>query len=195
MKNIGLIIIFSLILGYAYVTISERQEQRLIRERRPKIQDMVNKYEFRRSLYQIRQTRERMKEEPSPQAAEEKPVINPVPPAEDNLRNDEEYLNKLKEEQATPAQPIEQPADNNSELRREIRSRYALPPGRDEEGPAPVPVPAPVTAPTVQPQSNGEIPPVEAPLVPDQAAPMGAVAAEQQQQQQQQQQPQQQSDR
>jgi len=192
LKNIGLIIIFALILGYAYVTISERQEQRLIRQRRPKIQDMVNKYEFRRSLYQIRQTRERLKEEESkPQAAEEKPVMNPVPPAEDNLRNDEEYLNKLKEEQATPAQPIEQPADNNTELRREIRSRYALPPGRDEEGPGPAPVPAPVVAPTVQPQTNGEAQPIEAPLVPDQAAPMDAAVATEQQQQQ----PQQQSDR
>jgi hypothetical protein len=136
LKNFLLLILFFIIVGYAYVSVSERQKQRLIRERRPKIQEMVNKYEFRRALYQIRQTR-KIKEDG--QQTTEPEEVTPEEKAEDEKQREEvETFDRMKSEPSTPAQPIERPeerktpADAGSELRRGVRSRYeGLPPGYD----------------------------------------------------------------
>ena len=128
LKNFVLIVIFFLIVGYAYITVSERQQQRLIRERRPKIQQMFDKYEFRRALYQIRDARDRAKD--TPQQAQPSPnEENTTRPRPDEpLRNDMEYLERLKSERSTPAQPIEQ---NLYDPKRLTRGRTDLPAQRD----------------------------------------------------------------
>ena len=107
LKNFGLIVLFFIIIGYAYITVSERQQQRLIRERRPKVQQMFNREEFRRSLYQLREARERAKDQPQQTI----PLTNDDnaarPRPNEPLRDDMNYLEHLKTEPSTPAQPIE----------------------------------------------------------------------------------------
>ncbi|MCX6113007.1 MAG: hypothetical protein NTY22_06995, partial [Proteobacteria bacterium] len=84
----------------------------------PKVLEMFNKYEFRRALYQIRETRERMKNDGQQgvQAPNENNTENPR--SDESLRDDMNYLERLKTEPTVPAQPIEQP---------EMRARVLTP--------------------------------------------------------------------
>jgi hypothetical protein len=132
LKNFLLLILFFIIVGYAYITISEHQKQRLIRERRPRIQEMVDKYEFKRALYQIRQTREKTKgdaqDNDRPEEGQE--AKKDEKSDDDGMQQDMEALERMKSEPSTPAQPIERPEEkktviDGSELRRGVRSRFA----------------------------------------------------------------------
>jgi len=129
LKNFVLIVLFFIIVGYAYITVSERQQQRLIRERRPKVQQMFNREEFRRSLYQIREARERA-QDPAQQTLKAPNDENAVRSRPDEpLRNDMNYLEHLKTEPSTPAQPIE----NLYDPRRITRAIQTVPIQRNTE--------------------------------------------------------------
>ena len=112
MKNLLLIFLFFIVVWYAYITVSEKQQQKLIKARRANVQEMFNKYEFRRALYKIRETREKMNEEEiqDTSIAEEKETEDQT--AKEEIAEDLESLEKLKSQPATPAQPLIPLGDN-----------------------------------------------------------------------------------
>ena len=110
MKTLLLILIFIFVASYAYITVSERQKQRQIKERRPKMREMVNKQEFRKALYQLRHTKRKKITEPENTKTEEQ-VEKPIDQEENLPYDDDSYYNQydaetLKKQPSTSARPI-----------------------------------------------------------------------------------------
>ncbi len=101
MKNVLLIAIALVIAIYAYVAINEKQKERILAKRVPAIKK-VNKYEFSRALYQIREVHKAST------------LRNEVPKRE-------RQENVVKEE-SNPAQPIE----DNQEVNQDEPIRYPV---------------------------------------------------------------------
>lgn len=102
MKNLFLIAIIALIVTYAYIAINEKKQEQIIAKRVPSIQK-VNRYEFSRALFQIRQARKIAKEK-AEEPKEESVMEESTPTLEEDL----EYLEKLRKGPANPAEPIDE---------------------------------------------------------------------------------------
>ena len=106
MKKLLLIAIVFVIATYAYIAINEKQKERLLAKRVPTIKK-VNKYEFSRALYQIRETRRasllrnntpnRMNVPERP--AKEKEESNPAQPIENTRMQEDTYNQDTNQEE------------------------------------------------------------------------------------------------
>ncbi|HOW16929.1 MAG TPA: hypothetical protein PK443_04370 [bacterium] len=101
MKNIILITLVGLIVMYAYIAVNEREKEKILSKRVPQIKK-VNKYDFSRALYQIRETRKIIKEKDKIEI-KESPNQEETPSLEDDL----DTLERLRLEQSNPAMPID----------------------------------------------------------------------------------------
>lgn len=102
MRNLAIILAVAVLVTYVFIAVNERQKERAIRLRLPKFRK-IDKYEFDKALYQIRETRiKRLK-------APERPSNR------EDFYRDREYLESLKSEPATEAQPIQPPMEELQE--------------------------------------------------------------------------------
>ncbi len=108
MRNLAIILAVAILATYAFIAVNERQKEHVIRLRLPKFRK-INKYEFDKALYQVRESRlQRLKE-----AARPRPINQSNPAsadAKDEFYKDYESLENLKNGPATEAQPIQEPA-------------------------------------------------------------------------------------
>jgi hypothetical protein len=96
LRKFFLIAIIFAIVMYAYVAINEKQKELVLNRRVPQIRK-VNKYEFSRALYQIREAHRAAK------MKEEEPKSDEENNAEENVND----LEKLKKEPSNPAIPVD----------------------------------------------------------------------------------------
>jgi hypothetical protein len=102
LKNIILITLVGLIVMYAYIAVNEREKEKILAKRVPQIK-RVNKYDFSRALYQIRETRKIIKEKDKIEIKENSRKEEETPSLEDDL----DTLERLRLEQSNPATPID----------------------------------------------------------------------------------------
>lgn len=107
MRNLAIILAVAILATYAFIAVNERQKEHIIRLRLPKFRK-INKYEFDKALYQVRESRlQRLKESARPRPGNQS---NPVSDAREEFYKDYEYLEGLKNAPATEAQPIQEPS-------------------------------------------------------------------------------------
>jgi len=103
LRNIAIILAVAILATYAFIAVNEAQKERVIRLRLPKFRK-INKYEFDKALYQIRETRAK-------KLKEAVRVLNHADTMDDSKEDfyrDYEYLENLKNAPSTDAQPIQQ---------------------------------------------------------------------------------------
>lgn len=116
MKNLLLMVLVGIIGLYSYVIINESQKEKALLRRVPQLKN-VNKYEFTRALYQIKQVRllgpselktkeQVLENEPTNELSTEQQLTRP-----ENIR----LLERLKKEYANPAEPIDLFQQNEGE--------------------------------------------------------------------------------
>lgn len=105
MKNLAIILAVAILATYAFIAVNEGQKERAIRLRLPKFRK-INKYEFDKALYQIRETRaKRLKDAVRPV----KQINTEADPREDFYKDYEE-LENLRNSPSTEALPIQEPS-------------------------------------------------------------------------------------
>jgi hypothetical protein len=107
LRNLAIILAVAILATYAFIAVNERQKEHVIRLRLPKFRK-INKYEFDKALYQVRESRlQRLKESARPRPGSQP---NPVSDAREEFYKDYEHLESLKNSPSTEAQPIQEPA-------------------------------------------------------------------------------------
>lgn len=105
MKNLAIILAVAVLVVYVFIAVNERQKEHVIRMRLPKFRK-INKYEFDKALYQIREVRTR-KVYPTPRETVQKEQETDT---RNDFYKDYDYIENMKNAPATDVQPIQEPA-------------------------------------------------------------------------------------
>ena len=104
MRNLAIVLAVAVLATYAFIAVNERQKERAIRLRLPKFRK-INKYEFDKSLYQVRETRAKRLKETS-----RRNINQTDTNAKEDFYRDYEYLENLKNAPSTEVLPIQEPS-------------------------------------------------------------------------------------
>ncbi len=105
MRNLVIILAVVAVAVYVFIAVNERQKERLIRERLPKFRK-IEKYEFDKALYQIRETRTKVLSRTQKRAVQKEQEAD----VKEDFYKDYEYIESLKDAPSTEAQTLQEPS-------------------------------------------------------------------------------------
>ena len=107
MRNLAIILAVAVLAVYAFIAVNEKQKEHVIRMRLPKFRK-INKYEFDKALYQIREVRTRKTYEAPKESVQKDQETD----TRNDFYKDYDYIENLKSAPSTEAQPVQEPSND-----------------------------------------------------------------------------------
>jgi FtsZ-interacting cell division protein ZipA len=132
LRNLAIILAVAVLATYAFIAVNERQKEHVIRLRLPKFRK-IDKYEFDKALYQVRDVKTRRTTYQAPKDVIQRGASETD--SKNDFYKDYDYIENLKNSPSTEAQPIQEASPEQPTDEQVAQQQAAQPQGQEEATP------------------------------------------------------------